>query len=80
MPSPNVVRNPVGSSGAAQFQAEASNVLDRPQFAAFDPNAADGPGVFGYATSTLANQGGALNPLYETEVPGRSKLSLKLRL
>ncbi len=62
-----------------QFRAEAFNVLNHPQFAAFDPNVTDGPGVFGYATSTLANQGSALNALYETGGPRSLQLSLKLR-
>jgi hypothetical protein len=54
-------------------------VLNHAQFAAFDPNVTDGPGVFGYATSTLANQGSALNALYETGGPRWLQLSLKLR-
>jgi hypothetical protein len=62
-----------------QFRAEAFNLFNHPQFAAFDPNVTDGPGVFGYATSTLANQGSALNSLYETGGPRSLQLSLKLR-
>jgi hypothetical protein len=62
-----------------QFRAEAFNVFNHPQFAAFDPNVTDGPGVFGYATSSLANQGSALNPLYEPGGPRSLQLSLKLR-
>jgi len=62
-----------------QFRAEAFNVLNHPQFAAFDPTVTDGPGVFGYATSTLANQGGALNALYYPGGPRSLQLSLKLR-
>ncbi len=62
-----------------QFRAEAFNLFNHPQFAAFDPNVTDGPGVFGYATSTLANQGSALNALYETGGPRSLQLSLKLR-
>ena len=62
-----------------QFRAEAFNLLNHPQFAAFDPNVTDGPGVFGYPTSTLANQNGALNALYYPGGPRSIQLSLKLR-
>jgi hypothetical protein len=62
-----------------QLRAEAFNLLNHAQFAAFDPNVTDGPGVFGYATSSLANQGSALNALYVSGGPRSVQLSLKLR-
>ncbi len=62
-----------------QFRAEAFNVFNHPQFGAIDGTLTDGNGKFGWASSTLNNEGGALSPLYAQGGPRSLQLSLKLR-
>jgi hypothetical protein len=47
-----------------QFRAEAFNVFNHPQFGAIDGTLTDGNGKFGWASTTLNNEGGALSALY----------------
>jgi hypothetical protein len=62
-----------------QFRAEAFNVFNHPQFGAIDGTLTDGNGQFGWASTTLNNEGGALSPLYAQGGPRSLQLSLKLR-
>jgi hypothetical protein len=62
-----------------QFRAEAFNAFNHPQFGAIDGTLTDGSGKFGWASTTLNNEGGALSPLYAQGGPRSLQLSLKLR-
>jgi Carboxypeptidase regulatory-like domain len=61
-----------------QFRAESFNLFNHPNFGAIYNELADGPGVFGYAYSTLNSSLGGLNPLYQVGGPRSLQLSLRL--
>jgi hypothetical protein len=61
-----------------QFRAEAFNAFNHPQFGTIDGTVTDGNGKFGWATTTLNNEGSALSPLYALGGPRSLQLALKL--
>ncbi len=61
-----------------QFKTEAFNVFNHPVMGAMDGTLSDGPGVFGFASGSLNNQGGAESALYQAGGPRSLQLALKL--
>ena len=61
-----------------QFRAEAFNLFNHPNFGAIYNVLSDGPGLFGYAYSTLNSSLGGLNPLYQVGGPRSLQVSLRL--
>ncbi len=61
-----------------QFRAESFNLFNHPNFGQIQNSISAGPGLFGYATGTLNNYLGGLNPLYQTGGPRSLQLALKL--
>jgi hypothetical protein len=61
-----------------QFRFEAFNLFNRPNFGQIDNYLPDGPTLFGRANSTLNNQLGGLNSLYQAGGPRSIQLALKL--
>ena len=60
-----------------QVRAESFNLLNHPIFGAVNTSL-NTPSTFGLATSTLNNQLGGLNPLYQVGGPRSSQLALRL--
>lgn len=64
--------------GQLEFRAEAFNLFNHPIFGSIYNQLAYGPGLFGYAYSTLNGSLGGLNPLYQVGGPRSLQVSLRL--
>jgi len=69
---------PIGERWKLQFRAESFNVFNHPNFSDINTSLQDGPTLFGRAQTTLNNQLGGLNALYQVGGPRSLQLALKL--